>query len=199
MKIPIKAIIFDLDGTLVSSSLNFTIIKQAIGCPAEQDILTYVASLSASQRQAANDTILAHEMHDAQSATALHGAHKLLQFLQQLQIPTAIVTRNCRQAAAVKVNQCCLPISQIVTREDGLPKPNPQSLLSISRDWNINPHHIAYVGDYLYDVQAANNAGMQSILLTFGTDKPYQAQADFQFDNLRHLHATFALSQRESQ
>ncbi|WP_394201062.1 HAD family hydrolase [Shewanella waksmanii] len=190
----IEAIIFDLDGTLVSSSLNFQTIKQDIGCPADSDILNFVDKLSPAQHHMANETIMQHEMADATHAKALHGARSLLRFLQRQNIPTAIVTRNSRQAAEIKIEQCQFNISQLITREDALPKPNPQSLLSLSKHWDIAPQHIAYVGDYLYDVQAANNAGMQSVLLTFGSDKPYQNLADFCFDNLLHLHASLALS-----
>lgn len=36
----IKGVIFDLDGTLVSSELNFSLIKAQVGCPADQDLLS---------------------------------------------------------------------------------------------------------------------------------------------------------------
>ena len=41
----IKGVIFDLDGTLVSSELNFSLIKAQVGCPAEQDLLDYIEQL----------------------------------------------------------------------------------------------------------------------------------------------------------
>ncbi|MEC7509296.1 MAG: HAD family hydrolase, partial [Pseudomonadota bacterium] len=42
----IRGVIFDLDGTLVESSLNFTQMRADVGCPQNEDILTFVNALS---------------------------------------------------------------------------------------------------------------------------------------------------------
>ena len=65
----IKGVIFDLDGTLVESSLNFTQIRIDVGCPQQEDILTFVDALSCAKTKAnAHRTILQHELDDAQNA-----------------------------------------------------------------------------------------------------------------------------------
>ena len=48
----IKGVIFDLDGTLVESSLNFTRMRADIGCPQDEDILTFVDALSCDETKA---------------------------------------------------------------------------------------------------------------------------------------------------
>ncbi len=65
----IKGVIFDLDGTLVESSLNFTRMRADIGCPQDEDILTFVDALSCAETKVnAHRTILQHELEDAQNA-----------------------------------------------------------------------------------------------------------------------------------
>ena len=66
----IFGVIFDLDGTLVSSELDFSLIKAQIGCPCEQDLLGFIAQLpSAYMREEAMNIVHQHELLDAQHAT----------------------------------------------------------------------------------------------------------------------------------
>ena len=80
-------------------------------------------------------------------------------------LPVAIVTRNCKQATALKISNNQIPISTVLTRECAPAKPDPTALLMIAGQWQIAPAHILYVGDYIYDQQAAENAGMQWLLV----------------------------------
>jgi len=50
----IRAIIFDLDNTLVSCELNFSQLRQQLGCPQEIDLLCFV--LASQSAQARTDT-----------------------------------------------------------------------------------------------------------------------------------------------
>ncbi|GIU27320.1 phosphatase [Shewanella colwelliana] len=187
MKQMFEGFIFDLDGTLVSSSLDFTALKASINCPLDEDILAFMEQLSGPQRHQAEQIIVAAELDDAQQCTTLHGTLALLDFLLLQQVPMAIVTRNSQLAAQCKIEQTQLPIELVLTRGDGPAKPNPSSLTHISHTWGIAPDKLAYIGDHLYDVQAANRAGMQSVLLTFGQKKPYEAQAAYCFTDPMHM------------
>jgi HAD superfamily hydrolase (TIGR01509 family) len=183
MKTPvaaIKGVIFDLDGTLVSSALNFSLIKAQIGCPCEQDLLDYIAQLPAlSLRDQAMAIVHQHELHDAQQATMLPGVNEAVTALKAKNIPMAIVTRNCSQAAAIKLQQNSLPIEVVLTRSDAPAKPNPSALNTIATLWNISPSNLIYVGDFLYDIQAAHNANMRACLYVAETMPAYAEQADY--------------------
>ncbi|MCG9755773.1 HAD family hydrolase [Shewanella insulae] len=183
-----KGMIFDLDGTLVSSSLDFKALKQAVGCPLDQDILAFVGQLPTAHAEEAHGIITRAEHLDALSAKALSGALALLDFLLLQQIPTAIVTRNSRRAAELKIERCALPIDLLYSRDDGPAKPDPSSLLALADSWLIAPSQIAYVGDHHYDVEAAKRAGMQSVLL--GEDRACSERhgASFIFKDLMALH-----------
>lgn len=156
-------VIFDLDNTLVSCSLDFTEMKQEIGCPSDQDILTFIETLTDSQRESAELTIFAHEMLDAESSVWMPGARAAIDQLVRLSIPLAIVTRNCRAVAEIKIKQNAIPIATVLTREDAKPKPDPEALLLIAEQWKVDPVNVAYVGDFIYDIEAAQRANMAPI------------------------------------
>ncbi|MCL1141230.1 HAD family hydrolase [Shewanella gaetbuli] len=184
----IQGIIFDLDGTLVESSLDFRMIRQQIGCPDDIDLLDYVADLDCQHKQQqANDIILQHENDDAESAKSLPGMHELLNFLQRKKLPTAIVTRNSQFASDTKLSQNSIPITTVLTRECYPPKPAPDALNAIAQQWQIPNKHIMYVGDYLYDIQAANNANMIACFINHGTETSYQHTADLIVSSLDDL------------
>lgn len=157
-------VIFDLDGTLVESSLDFPFLRQSLHCPEDMDLLTHVASLSGDAQAKANAFIEQHELDDAQHAKWLPGALELVSAIAALGLPMAIVTRNSPKAASIKVKNNNIPIKTVLTRADAPAKPDPAALLMIAKDWQQSPETIMYVGDYKYDIQAAINAGMHGCL-----------------------------------
>lgn len=183
----IEGIIFDLDGTLIESNLDFNSLRLEVGCPASADILSYVATLPVLEQAKANQIIIQRELEDANNAKWIVGAQSFLNYLVERQVPVAIVTRNCKAAATMKLqdNGCDIPL--LITREDAPAKPDPTSLLMVAQQWNIDVAKITYIGDYLYDVQAANNAGMMSCLYAPGTNPDYAMQANLTFKRFDEL------------
>ena len=187
-----KAVLFDLDGTLVESTLDFNFLKQNFDIQPGQDVLQFISSLPSEQKRLANELIATHELEDAQRAKTLPGALDLLLALDRADIPTAIITRNSRKAAKIKIENNALPVEYLVSREDAKPKPHPEALLSIAQGWKIQPEDCWYIGDYLYDLQAANNAGMVAGLYTGShlEESRYSAfmhLADIVFNDHDHL------------
>lgn len=176
----IHGVIFDLDGTLVSSELDFSLIKAQIGCPDNEDLLDFIAQLpSPYMREEAMNIVHQHELLDAQHATLLPGVNEAIALLNDRNIPMAIVTRNFDKAAALKLKNNPLPISTVLTRSDAPAKPDPSALNAIATLWNISADNLLYVGDYLYDIQAAHNANMRACLYAPNETPPYADQADY--------------------
>jgi len=184
---PLSGVIFDLDNTLVTSSLNFIEIKKAINCPTEMDVLKYVDSLPLKQKAKANNKIIEFELKDAHSSSLLTGTKEIIALLSYLKLPCAIVTRNCRDATAIKLARNNINIDLVISREDHKAKPAPDALLYIAKQWQLPSENLLYVGDYLYDVQAAVNANMQSCLLTYGESLPYAHLATLSVNDLIEL------------
>lgn len=180
----IKGVIFDMDGTLVTSQLNFAAMREAIGCPAEQDILDYIAALACNEaREKAEQTIIDIEVAEAEHCQLIDGVPEMLQTLQQWQVPMALVTRNCRAATAIKLAKAGLQFDPVITRECAPAKPDPSALLQIATDWQIAPKFLIYVGDYLHDIHAAENANMRSVLVALQGKPSWTHNASWQCDN----------------
>lgn len=182
-----NGIIFDLDGTLVTSTLDFQLIRAQINCPPEEDILHFLESLAPEEKAKATKIIYDHEINDAHSATKLPGTDALLSGLMEKSIPTAIVTRNQDIATGIKLSRNDIKIDTVLTRDDAPAKPDPTALLDIAKQWQHCPTTLVYVGDYLYDIQAARNANMHACLITTNGDTDYQTLADIVIDDLTEL------------
>ena len=184
----ISGIIFDLDGTLVSSELDFSLIKAQIGCPIKDDLLTFIDNLpSPYMREEALDIVHQHELIDAQHAALMPGVAEAIDKLKNQGVPMAIVTRNYSHAAALKLKNNPLPIQTVLTRSDAPAKPNPSALNAIATLWEIKQQYLLYVGDYLYDIQAAHNANMRACLYTPKEIPIYVDQADYIISHFSEL------------
>ena len=69
----IKAVVFDLDGTLVDSQLDFTELRRRLGWPEHTLILEHLATLScAVERQQAAQIIVDFELEGARKLRKHH-------------------------------------------------------------------------------------------------------------------------------
>ena len=184
----INGVIFDLDNTLVSSALDFDWLRQQLGCTADTDLLGYIDDITdLSLRTQLENKVIEHELADARQSTIMPECKSLLAYLHQQKIPTAVVTRNCAQAAMLKINHHQLQFERIVSREEFPPKPAPDALLDIAKQWQLAPQNILYVGDYVYDLDAAFRANMPSCLVTNGENLPFTLQASMVVQRLGGL------------
>ena len=169
MKIPdldilssIQGVIFDLDGTLADSRLDFTAIRSELACPEGVGVLEYIQLLPGSERRAAEQIVLDHERRGAERAEWIPGARECRQFCARRNLPTAILTRNAREVADLTMSRLGIQVDMLLAREDCPPKPAPDGLLQIAAAWSLSPKRLVYVGDFLYDLQAARRANMIS-------------------------------------
>lgn len=185
-----SGVIFDLDETLLTANIDFAAIRNKIGCEKGKDILEHVNAFSdPQQKEDAHAFIREEELKDAHSAQWIPGAKAFVNQLHENGIPTAIVTRNSAEATKVKLENNQVPIDLVLTREHAPAKPDPTALLDIASRWDLTPPSIAYVGDYVYDVLAANNAKMHACLFLRREKEAYSALADFVFEDYRQLEA----------
>ena len=182
-----QGVIFDLDNTLVSSSLNFKHIRAEIGCTEHTDLLTYIEQLPEVEAQAAMDIVLSHEYQDAESAVLMPGVVECLAALAEQNIKMAVVTRNCQHAAQLKLAKTGLEFDIVLTRDDAPAKPDPTALLQVADSWQVNPSQCIYVGDFLFDIQAADNAQMDSCLYIIDACPDYADTATHTIEHFSQL------------
>ncbi len=183
----LQGVIFDLDDTLVSSTLNFNKIKNSLDCPLDIDLLDFLDGKPQTERSIIEQKLIDYEISEAASSVKLKGTDSVLTLLHDLNMPIAIVTRNCREAALIKINNNNLNIPILISREEHQAKPAPDALLFLANQWNISPENLLYVGDYLYDIQAAINANTMSCLVTHGNTLDYAHLATLVVNELTDL------------
>ncbi|MGA1866601.1 MAG: HAD family hydrolase [Thermoplasmatota archaeon] len=161
----VKVMGFDLDGTLVKTKLDFRAIRKDLGIP-EGDTLKYISSMPEPQRKLMLSELEGKEKEAAVKAELSPGARDVLELCQDLGIKVVVITRNSQEAAALTLKVLGIEVDMIITRESAAPKPSPDAINLVLNYYRIEPYQMAFVGDYLYDIQAGNHAGVKTILLT---------------------------------
>lgn len=184
-----RGYIFDLDGTLVDSKLDFSLLRQRLGWPADTLILEHLATLPAAQQQQASQIIHQFELEGAQQATLFDGVSEMLAQLRALKLPTAILTRNNRVVTELTLAKFDLQFDLVLSRDDAPAKPNPAGLWQIANHWQIAPSELLFIGDYLFDLQTADAAGMPSCLYLDGSNEHFAALATHKIAHFNELSA----------
>ncbi|MEW4453290.1 HAD-IA family hydrolase [Bremerella sp. JC817] len=191
----LKGIIFDMDGTLVDSGLDFAAMRSEMGLKAGIPILEQLVELPQDERRRKEEILHRHEMAGADRASLIDGADRLLEALAREGRPMAIVTRNSTPTTEHTLKR--LEIGHyfdiVICREDGPHKPDPWAIKEICRRWQMEVDEVVMVGDYLLDLLSAQNAGCPSVLFTEGKPPEDVEGADIathiatHFDQLYHL------------
>jgi HAD superfamily hydrolase (TIGR01509 family) len=160
-----RAVIFDLDGTLADSLLDFDAIREEIGLRPGEPILEQLADATPEERARAEEIMRRHERTAIAGATLTDGCADLLGHLAALEIPIGILTRNIREVVETFARTFGFRFHAIYTREDGPHKPAPDGVLALCEKLGARPDETLTVGDYKYDVIAGRRAGCRTVLL----------------------------------
>ncbi len=176
----IKAVAFDLDGTITRPFLNFAKIKLEIGVAlGRQSLLDQLESLPAEERQRGLAVLERHETEAARNAELNSGVRELLEQVRELELLCAVITRNSKRSTDAVCEKLQICFDHVITRDSGLPiKPDPAPLLFLASEWGVVPSEILMVGDFLYDVQSGKAAGSPTCLVTNGREMDDTAGAD---------------------
>lgn len=206
-----KALIFDLDGTLVESlpgiaaSLNRALtahglpghshaaVRGFIGDGARKLVERAVAGVA---RFDLADSVLRFFAADYEvswpDGTAVYpGLRELLADLASREIPIAVLS-NKPHAFTVGIVKTLFPetpFAAVLGNREGLPhKPDPTGALEIAAAIGVPPESCTIVGDSTMDLETARNAGMKSIAVTWGYhDRDRLAGGDRVLDSVESL------------
>ena len=173
-----SAFILDWDGVLAETDLDFSPIYERFFDGKRVMILEEASKLPEARRELIYKAIYDIEMEGAKRARPVNGSLELISWLESHNIPWAIVSRNTRQCVelAAKVASIKLP-SVVITRDDGLLKPDPRVFLKASEMLGKTPFECVAVGDFLYDIVGARRASMRAILVR-RANEPWREWAD---------------------
>jgi HAD superfamily hydrolase (TIGR01549 family) len=164
----IRGIVFDLDGTLADSRLDFDAMRREMDLPPDGSILEAIDRLDMQRAAQCRAVLHRHEQEGLARATLLSGVAELLTELDRRAIRRAIATRNSRQVTDATLVKLGLAVDFSLTREDGPVKPDPWAVQHACERWQLSPAEVLVVGDYRYDVESGRAAGCRTVLLTRG-------------------------------
>lgn len=182
MTLPVAGLIFDLDGTLVDSALDFELMRREMGIPAGQPILEALDHFPESEALRCREILARHEWAGAERAVLMPGVTEFLQQLAPLGLHRALLTRNSRVVVERTLDRLGLDFEYVIAREDAPAKPDPTAILQICTTWQLDPLQVAMVGDYRFDLEAGRRAGTRTVLYTANRPLdtiPYLELADY--------------------
>ena len=188
-----KAVIFDLDGTLIDSKIDFRKMKrrnirllEASGVEqgllteemlnydierrAVEDLRTKGVSEEEIQRifQKVADIMNEIELEAVEDAQLLNGVAETLEKLKKIGFKIGIITRSCREYANKILKKFELErlIDAVAARDDvSKPKPDPEHPRHLMKILGVKPSEAVLVGDHPMDALCAKNIGMRFFLI----------------------------------
>lgn len=167
----IKAVLFDFDGTLtLPGAIDFDGLKEEIGCPPATTAFEYIQSLASEEREIATKQLEQFELEAAKESIPDPDAESVISYLISQNVKVGVLTRNGREPVLVSLENFATINEEtfdfIISRDDPVaPKPDAAGVLLASIWWGVDVSNILMVGDYVYDIQAGQNAGSLTAFL----------------------------------
>lgn len=186
-----KAVLFDLDGTLVNSlidiadSINKVLHGNQLPTHSYEVINNFIGSglrvlvtkaLPETHRNEENiekhfQTMMLNYRDNCTNKTIVYdGITELLEQLKSRNIKMAILSNKADELTK-KIGLTLFPdYFEIVMglKSEATKKPNPAAAIEISNDLGFSVEEILYVGDSDIDMQTARNANMYAVGVTWG-------------------------------
>jgi HAD superfamily hydrolase (TIGR01509 family) len=187
----VTGVIFDMDGTLVLSDLDFARIRAEAEVPEEQSVLDYLETAPEKKRRKAERVLRTHERRAARDCSLHPDVPRLLAVLREEGFRLGLLTRNCRDSVTEVLNRFDLRFDCCLSREDAPPKPAPAPVRKMARMWDLRPEETMVVGDYIFDLHAGREAGAVTVLIRSERNTHFAEEADIVIDRplelLEHL------------
>ncbi|MHC4657952.1 MAG: HAD family hydrolase [Planctomycetota bacterium] len=183
---PVKAVIFDLDGTITQPFFDFDAIREEMGLDRDSGpVWEAMKKMTPARRRRAEEILDFHEKRAVTESTLNPGTKQTFQALRKAGIPIGILTRNRRSNALAVAEKHGLKFNAVIDREDGPVKPDAFGVLRICRQFGVKPRETLLVGDYLFDLLCAKAAGAVAVLLLNSSRAAeFAKHADFTIENI---------------
>jgi len=183
--------IFDMDGTLTLAVHNFDAIRSELGIEQGKPILEAIDEMPDDQASIIMQQLNELEMQIASKAKPQPGAHELLQHLKSQGCSVGILTRNGCDIAVATLKAAGLlnyfDSNTILGRESCAPKPAPDGINIHLAQWNADKSHTVMVGDYRFDLEAGQRAGVKTIHLDVNNGEQWPEKTTLKVSSLQEL------------
>ena len=207
LKHPIRAILFDLDGTLIDSAPDLGAaadqMRVSRGMPSlpmadyrphagsgARGMLRVAFGMSPEDAQFADmreEFFQNYERRMTQDTEIFDGVEEMLTNIVARQLQWGVVTNKSKRFTEPLSRQMSLFASAgAVVSGDTTPhsKPHPEPLLEAARRIGVAPEHCVYVGDDERDIIAGKAAGMYTVAAVYGYLGEKQSVEHWQADDV---------------
>lgn len=202
----LKAVLFDLDGTLVDTAPDLTyclnLVRKDINLPpiSLKTLRPHAAHgskvmidnglseiTSPDEREKLRDQFLNYYQNNLSVKSKLFpGMTQVLTYLNQNNLAWGVVTNKSERFTFPLLAQLNLsPTNRCIVSGDTTPKmkPDPEPMLYACNILDIAAENCLYIGDAERDIIAGNNVNMKTMAALFGyihsSENPYQWGADY--------------------
>lgn len=205
----LKAVFFDLDGTLLDTAPDFIVtlnqlsdeykvprvsetqIRQTVsdGARALTKLVFQLSEGETGFEERRQRLLDIYYDHMGKHCVLFEGMDDLLSDINNAGLSWGIITNKPHRFASVIVDDLEFP-----SRPDVLlcpdhvthPKPNAEALLLACQQVNCKPEEAIYIGDHKRDIDCGKNAGSPTIAVSFGYIHQNDNIDDWQADHVAH-------------
>jgi len=205
----IKAIIFDLDGTLIDSvtdltnSVNFTLAEIGLPGHTAEEIRSYVGdgvqklikrSLGQTHLDRFDDAFgifMEHYgAHCTDNTVLCQGVGETLPELAQNYLLAVLTNKSVKFSLNILHSLKIAPYFKEVLGGDSLPtkKPNPEGLFLLAARWSIEPAtEMVMVGDHATDIEVGQGVGCKTVFIKGGIGETRELVPDLILRSIAEL------------
>ena len=201
-----RAVLFDLDGTLIDTAPEFIAIGHALReeaqlPPIPDSVIRHSVSngalgmVQAALELTQDDARIEHwrdrfltlyEGGLGQHSAPYPGLVRLVHLLAQQGIAWGVVTNKLERFAAPLMERMAFspPADVLITPDHVVtPKPDPEAVLLACQRLACDPKDTIFIGDHVRDVEAGNAAGCHTVAAAYGYLAQGESAADWQADD----------------
>ena len=185
----IKAVIFDLDGTITRPYLDFDKIREEMGLSADSGpVLESMLKMDRDSYEEAERILRRYEQKAVEESELNPGAKETISALREAGVRIGVLTRNKKSNAEAVASKHGLEFDAVVGREEGPAKPDSFGVLRLCEEFGVEPGESMVVGDYLFDLLSARAGGAVPVLLK-NDHQPdeFAEHADFCIENIEQI------------
>lgn len=186
----LKAVIFDLDGTILDTledlknSVNFALSKNGLPVRTIDEIRAFVGNgISLLMERAVPENTVSsvvdrcfedfkahYKEHSADNTKPYEGIIALLDELKSKGVKLAVVSNKADFAVQTLVEEYFQGLFDFAVgeREGIRRKPCPDSVNEAIKVLDASPDEVVYVGDSEVDIETSRNAGVKCVAVTWG-------------------------------
>ena len=185
----IKAIIFDLDGTLIDSvtdlanSVNYTLAEIGLPGHTRDEIKGFVGdgvhklikrSLGQTYMDRFDEAFALfmnyYDQHCTDNTVLYPGVAETLSELAETYSLAVLTNKSVKFSVKILTALGAFTYFKEVLGGDSLPtkKPEPAGILYLAEKWNLKPDQMIMVGDHATDIETGNRAGCKTVFINGG-------------------------------